>query len=78
MAASRERQSMASRQSADERAMALAPIVRELRAAGFVKLQAMADELNKREVKTAYGRRWHASTVLKLLERLRRAREPMG
>jgi hypothetical protein len=78
MTASRERQSMASRQSAEDRAMALAPIVRELRAAGFVKLQAMADELNKREIKTAYGGRWHAATVLKLLERLRRAREPIA
>ena len=78
MAASRKRQSMASRQSADKRAMALAPIVREVRAAGFVKLQAMADELNKREVKTAHGGRWHASTVLSLLGRLRRTGEPMA
>jgi len=69
---------MASRQSPDERAMALAPMVRELRAAGFVKLQDIADELNKREVKTAYGGRWHVSTVSRLLERLRRAREPMA
>src|SRR5262245_53079921 len=58
MAASRERQGIASRQAADERAKALAPIVRELRGTGFVKLQAMADGLNKREVKTAYGGRW--------------------
>jgi len=77
MAASHERPRMARRQAADERAKAFGPIVRELQAAGFVKLQAMADELNRREVKTAYGRRWSASTVLNLLGRLRRTQEPM-
>jgi hypothetical protein len=76
--ASSERQRMAHRRSADERARALAPIVRELRAVGFVKLQDMADELNKREIASAYGGRWHPSTVLRLLARLKRGREPMA
>ena len=77
MAVSRERQNIAKRAAADERARALAPIMRELRDAGFVTLKAMANELNKREIATAHGGRWHPSTVLKLLGRLRRTQEPM-
>jgi hypothetical protein len=74
--ASLERLSMAKRQAADERAKALAPIVRELRETGFDTLRAMADELNKRNITTAYGRRWYASSVLNLLARLRQTQEP--
>ena len=75
--ASLERLRMAKRAAADERAKAMAPIVRELREAGFVTFRAMADELDKRNITTAYGGRWHASTVLNLLARLRRTQEPM-
>jgi hypothetical protein len=75
---SRERQRIAKREAADHRARALAPIMRELREAGFVTLKAMANELNKREIETAHGGRWHTSTVLRLLGRLRRTQEPMA
>jgi hypothetical protein len=68
---------VASRRAADERAQAMAPIMRELREAGIVTLRAMADELNKRNIKTARGGPWHAATVLNLLGRLRRTQEPM-
>jgi len=73
--ASRERRGVAHRRAADERAKAMAPIARELREAGFVTLRAMADGLNKRNIKTARGGRWHPATVLNLLARLRRAQE---
>ena len=69
---------MASRKSADERAKALAPIVRELRDAGMVTLKELADELNKRKVPTVHGGRWYHATVSRLLWRLRRLREPMA
>ena len=57
-----------------ERAKALSPIVRELRQAGFMTLRAMADELNKRRIRTAHGGGWHPSTVSKMLERLASAK----
>ena len=69
---------LAGRLAADKRAQALAPILRELRDAGMVTLQAMADELNKRQIATAYGGRWYATTVLNLLRRLGWTREPMA
>jgi hypothetical protein len=68
----RERRGVARRRAADERAKAMEPIVRELREAGLVTLRAMADELNKRNIKTVRGGRWHPATVLNLLSRLRR------
>src|SRR5262249_41495562 len=72
--APRERQAMASHRAADERARVLSPIVRELRQAGFMTLRAMADELNKRRIRTAHGGSWHPSTVSELLERLASAK----
>ena len=73
-----ERQRIVNQEAADERARALAPLVRQLREAGIVTLRSLADELNKREIKTARGGRWYASSVLNLLARLRRAEEPMA
>ena len=77
MPVSRERRGVANRRAADERAKALAPILREFREAGIVTLRAMAEELNKRNIKTARGGCWHPATVLSLLARLRRTQEPM-
>jgi len=74
----RERRGVARRRAADERAQAMAPIVRELREAGIVTLRAMADELTKRNIKTPRGGPWHPATVLTLLARLRRTQEPMA
>lgn len=48
---------------ARERALALAPILDELRRAGIATLQAMADALNERAIPTACGGRWYAMTV---------------
>jgi hypothetical protein len=77
LAASREGRSVVQR-AADQRAQAVAPIVQELRAGGVATLQAMADALNDRHVKTARGGRWHPASVLSLLSRLGWAQEPMA
>jgi Recombinase len=58
------------KRAADARANALAPTLRKLRAAGFVSRQALADELNRRRIPTARGRRWQYTTVLRMLTRL--------
>ena len=60
----------ATKRAADARAMALATVIGELRAAGFTKLSAIADELNRRQVPTIRGARWRATTVARLLARL--------
>ena len=61
---------MASCKAAIELARPLAPIVQELHKAGFVTLQATANELHKRNIKTVRGGRWHLETVARLLDRL--------
>jgi len=58
------------KQAADARARALASIFQELRAAGFVSRQALADELNRRSIPTARGGRWQYITVVRTLTRL--------
>ena len=70
MTVTREPRGATNRKAADERAKALASIVRELRKAGIVSFQDIADALNKRKVKTVYGARWHRTTVMRLLGRL--------
>jgi hypothetical protein len=40
---------------ADAHAIELAPIMAQIRASGVIKLQAVADELNARGVRTAMG-----------------------
>jgi hypothetical protein len=60
----------ATKRAADARAMALATVFGELRAAGFTKLRAIADELNRRQVPTIRGAKWRATTVARLLARL--------
>ena len=58
------------KRAADARAMAFATVIAELRAAGFTKLTAIADELNRKQVPTTRGARWRATTVARLLVRL--------
>jgi hypothetical protein len=59
------------RMAADIRATALASTILELRAAGFITLAAIAEELHRRQVPTARGRKkWHLTTVSRLLARL--------
>jgi hypothetical protein len=55
---------------ADAHAIELAPIMAEIRASGVIKLQAVADELNARGVRTAMGVRWGVSSVFRLRARI--------
>jgi hypothetical protein len=56
---------------ADLCAYEIAPIIAELKASGIVLPRAIADELRKRQVRTARGGAWHPTTVARLLARLR-------
>jgi hypothetical protein len=61
--------------AADLRAMALAPVIQELRAAGFVSYGAVARELNRRQVPTLRGgKQWYSTTVSRVLVRLAKMR----
>jgi len=60
----------ATMRAADVRALALGTVISELRAAGFSTLSAIANELNRKQVPTARGARWRATTVARLLVRL--------
>jgi hypothetical protein len=61
---------------ADARADAVSPTIRELRKAGFVSSLAIARELNEREIPTARRRKWHRTSVDRLLRRLERLEPP--
>jgi hypothetical protein len=55
--------------------MALAPVIQELRAAGFVSYGAVARELNRRQVPTLRGgKQWYSTTVGRVLVRLAKMR----
>ena len=58
------------KRTADERAEALAPTIRELRAAGHASAKAIATELNRRVIPAPRGGKWHRTTVNRLLDRL--------
>jgi hypothetical protein len=62
--------SLANKRAADVRARALASILREIQAIGFIGRRAQADELNRRGVPTVRGGRWHRTTVERMLKRL--------
>ena len=55
---------------ANETAEHMAPIIAELRAAGIVSMIPIADELNRRGIKTPRGYAWNRSTVSVLLRRI--------
>jgi hypothetical protein len=58
---------------ADERALALAPIIAEIHASGITKPYAIAADLMRRGIPTARGHRfWGGTQVRKLLDRLDR------
>jgi Recombinase len=61
---------LANKRAAGSRARALATTIRELRAAGFISRQALADELNRAGIPTARGGSWHYTTVVRMLTRL--------
>jgi len=54
---------------ADQIARAMLPIIDQLRARGVTTLQAIAESLNARGIRTARDKQWHASTVANLLDR---------
>ena len=61
--------------AANLRARALAPVIQELRAAGFVSYGAVARELNQRQVPPLRGgQRWYPMTVGRVLARLAKQR----
>jgi Recombinase len=61
---------LANKRAADSRALALLPTIRRLIAAGFVSHRGLANELNRREIPTGGGGRWHRNSVLRMLRRL--------
>ena len=59
--------------SANLRAQALAPIIRDIWAAGYMSYNAVSRELNRREVPTLRGgKQWYPMTAGRLLVRLER------
>lgn len=54
---------------ADQHVENTMPVVRQLQSEGVRALSSIAAELNRREVPTTRGGRWHASTVRNLLNR---------
>jgi hypothetical protein len=61
--------------AANLRARALATVIQQLRAAGFVSYGAVARELNQRQVpRLRGGQRWYPMTVSRVLVRLEKQR----
>ena len=59
--------------SANLRALALAPIIREIWAAGYMSYNAVSRELNRRQVPPLRGgKQWYPMTAGRLLVRLER------
>ena len=56
--------------NADVFAKELVPVLHEVEAAGHMTLRAIADELNRRQIVTRRGGRWHASNVRNLRQRI--------
>jgi hypothetical protein len=57
------------------RAADLAPIIKELQAAGKTSLRAIAAGLNEQGIPTARGGEWSSPQVMRILERLDPFRE---
>ena len=60
----------ANRAAADAFAANVLPVVRQIQASGATTLQAIAEALNARGIRTARGGQWHAMTVQNLLARV--------
>ena len=63
-----DRLAPANRAQAAERARQLAPVLAEMRSAGM-SARRMALELTSRGIPTPNGARWHAQTVLRMIDR---------
>jgi DNA invertase Pin-like site-specific DNA recombinase len=55
--------------AADQHAASVAPIIKEIRAAGISSLEGIAQALQARGIRTARGGRWHAQTVRNVMLR---------
>jgi DNA invertase Pin-like site-specific DNA recombinase len=55
---------------ADAKAADLAPVIKELQAAGKTSLRAIAAGLNEQGIPTARGGEWSSAQVMRVLERL--------
>lgn len=67
--------SAATKASSDAFAASTLPIIKTYQRQGLT-VREIAAELNKAGVKTLRGGQWHASTIVKLLQRVRKAVEP--
>jgi hypothetical protein len=62
---------LAHKLAANMRALALSAVIQEIRAAGFIRYNAVARELNRRQVPTLRGgKQWYSTTVSRVLVRL--------
>lgn len=59
----------ATKEAANDTAAALAPIVEKIRKAGHETVKDITAELNRREIPTARGGKWHPTSVQRLLSR---------
>ena len=60
------------RRRADEFAAQVAPTIAQIKSEGYTTIEAIRDELNRRDVPTARGGRWHQATVHNLVKRIER------
>jgi hypothetical protein len=60
---------------ADAKAADLAPVIKELQAAGKTSLRAIAEGLNEQGIPTVRGGDWSSPQVMRVLERLDPFRE---
>jgi hypothetical protein len=69
------RNALAHKHAANMRARALSAVIQDIRAAGFISYNAVARELNRRQVPTLrHGKQWYPTTVSRLLVRLAKMR----
>ena len=54
---------VARKKNASDRNARVLPVIKDLKENGFVTLQAIADEMNRRGISTARGGKWYPSSV---------------
>jgi DNA invertase Pin-like site-specific DNA recombinase len=59
----------ANKSAANDRSAALAPVINELKAKGLT-VKEITDALNRRNIPTARGGKWHATSTQRLLSRI--------
>jgi hypothetical protein len=69
---------LAHKLAANRRALALSAVIQEIRVAGFISYNAVARELNRRQVPTLRGgKQWYSTTVSRVLIRLAKMKIPI-